>query len=76
MRLIATAIIAAGLCIASAIADAAPADSSTRSIDQAFWSYSAGGALGIFLLMMIAGSGRPRPPAVDHDPHDPGQRQR
>ena len=60
MRLVATAIIAAGLCIASAIADAAPADSITTSTEQAFWSYSAGGALMIFLIMMIAGAGSDR----------------
>ncbi len=53
MRVISAAIIAGALCICSAIADAAPASSITRSIDQTFWSVCAGAALMSYIVLVM-----------------------
>lgn len=49
MKLLALAVAAAGLCIASAIADAAPSSSATTTIDRWFWSLAAGFAVGMLV---------------------------
>lgn len=53
MKLLAIAVVTAGLCIASAIADAAPAGSATSSSDRGFWSIAATIGLGLFLSRLF-----------------------
>jgi hypothetical protein len=53
MRLVALAVVTAGLCLCSAMADAAPLGSATDAGDRTFWGYAASIALGWFLVALI-----------------------